>query len=406
MRELSLDLRRARRLALARAGLLLPERTGLPRRAAGAGVRARRAAHAVVRRFGYLQLDSVAVAGARTHGLVLLSRIERFEPDLAENLLAPGEPLFEYWGHEASWMPLELYPTFAFRRAEFRVHPWWGDLLRTQRAAAARLLARVRDQGPLRALDLEESQSKGWWDWSVGRKVLSALWCAGDLAVRRRIGFQREYDLPERVLPPDVLASEQPLDEALRTLLLRALAGHGWASTGTLSATWRLRGLGAPVRRVLQRLCEEGAVVACSLRAAGAPRRGWIRSTDLDLAETLGSVRPRADRAVLLSPFDPLLWDRSRVEQLFGFRQFLEIYKRPEQRQYGYYCLPVLAGERLIGRVDLRADRPAGLLRVLAAHLEEAPRPQAASRALVTAVERHAGSLGLRLADLAATPGV
>ena len=137
----------ARRLALARAGLLKPGWTGMPARAAGRGGRARRGALDVVRRFGYLQLDTVSVAGARSHAIVLASRLEGFDPALGEELLLPGEPLFEYWGHEASWIPIELYPAFEWRRREYRHHPWWGDLIGQHPEVARRLTAHGARRG-------------------------------------------------------------------------------------------------------------------------------------------------------------------------------------------------------------------------------------------------------------------
>jgi uncharacterized protein YcaQ len=163
----TLSVRAARRLALARAGLLTPETTGLPRRARGRGPTAFAAAQAVVSRFGYLQLDTVSVAGARSHTIVLLSRLEGLDPGVGERLLFPGAPLFEYWGHEASWIPLELYPAFDFRRREFRSHPWWGDLLGEHPEVARDLLRRIRDTGPLRSAEMEGRGSKGWWDLGV-----------------------------------------------------------------------------------------------------------------------------------------------------------------------------------------------------------------------------------------------
>ena len=166
-----LELRSARRLALARAGLLKPSWTGLPSRAKGAGKRARKAARAIVQRFGYLQLDTVSIVGARSHGLVLLSRLEGLDPELPEMLLQPGEPFFEYWGHEASWLPLELYPTFEFRRRAFERHPWWGDLIGQHPKVAENLLERIRQEGPLRSLDLEGRGSQGWWDLKLAKKV-------------------------------------------------------------------------------------------------------------------------------------------------------------------------------------------------------------------------------------------
>jgi len=174
----TLSLIQARRLALARAGLLKPEWTGMPRRATGLTKRARQAAHRVIQRFGYLQLDTVAVAGARSHAIVLLSRLEGFDPALAEALLQPGEPLFEYWGHEACWLPMELYPVFAFRRQAFQRHPWWGDLIGQHPRMAENLIQRIREEGPLRSLDLEGRGSRGWWDLKIAKRMATALWSA------------------------------------------------------------------------------------------------------------------------------------------------------------------------------------------------------------------------------------
>ncbi len=394
----TLNVKEARRLALARAGLLNPAWTSLPSRARGRGRRARSACHAVIRRFGYLQLDTVSIAGARSHAIALLSRLEGLDPTLPERLLRPGEPVFEYWGHEASWLPIELYPVFAFRRRDFREHPWWGDLIAEHPQVADNLLRRIRDEGPLRSVDLEGRGGRGWWDLKIAKKVASQLWSSGVLAIRERRNFQRSYDLAERVIPADLLPSEVPFPEALKTLLLRALAGHGWARTGTLTATWRLRGVRREVATALEELQEQGEIVPCALDT-GAPRplQGWIRPSDLDLAARLRRVRPRPDRGVLLSPFDPVLWDRPRVKTLFDFDQILEIFKPAPQRLYGYYCLPVLAGDRLVARYDLKADRKAGTLGVLSLHFEaDHPVPAADRQAATSALERYAGALGLK----------
>jgi uncharacterized protein YcaQ len=367
----------------------------MPRRASGRGLRARSAAHAVIDRFGYLQLDTVSIAGARSHAIVPLSRIDGFDPTLAEELLQPGEPLFEYWGHEACWLPMDLYPVFAFRREEFQHHPWWGDLIGRHPEVADRLLRRIRDEGPLRSLDMEGRGSSGWWDLKVAKKVATALWSSGELAIRERRNFQRTYDLAERVIPDELREHRVPKEEALEILLDRALAGHGWAATGTLAQTWRLRNRPSEIRDALERLRERGEAVPCALIFKdGTKSPGWIRPEDLDLAERLQRVRPRGDRGVLLSPFDPLLWDRRRVNQLFGFHQVLEIFKPAPRRIYGYYCLPVLAGEHLVARVDLKADRRGGELLVLARHFEGEP-PSAAHEAVSSALDRYAAAVGL-----------
>ena len=376
----------------------------LPRARAGRGRRARAAAHEVITRFGYLQLDTVSIAGARSHAIVLLSRLEGFEAALAERLLAPGEPLFEYWGHEASWMPLELYPVFAFRRREFVHHPWWGDVVGEHPEVADELRRRIRDGGPLRSQEMEGTSGKGWWDLKAAKRVAITLWFSGELAIRERGGFQRIYDLAERVIPARYREVEMPVEAALERLLLQALDGHGWATTGTLARTWRLRNRPAEIAAALSRLVDRGAVVACALASAGGSRQaGWVRPEDLELAARLETTRPRPDTGVLLSPFDPVLWDRDRVERLFGFDQVLEIFKPAAQREYGYYCLPVLAGERLVARLDLKADRRTGILRVLSCHLEDAS-TQARARAaeaVRTALSRYAAALGLEPSKLA-----
>ncbi|HXT52597.1 MAG TPA: crosslink repair DNA glycosylase YcaQ family protein [Thermoanaerobaculia bacterium] len=395
----AISLRAARRLALARAGLLFSPLCGLPTSAGRGEAAARRAAHAVVGRFGYLQLDTVSVAGARSHAIVLLSRLRGFPPRLAEELLQPGEPLFEYWGHEASWIPLELYPAFGFRREELRVHPWWGDLLGEHRHLADELLRRIEAEGPLRSLDMEGEGGKGWWQLKVTKKVATALWSAGELAIRERRAFQRTFDLTERVIPERWRREAIDRAESLRRLLLVALGGHGWATTGTLAATWRLRNKREEIAGALRELVDAAEIVPCTLvvdpRKARGNVRGWCRPADLELAATLERARPRADQPVLLSPFDPLLWDRGRVQLLFGFGQSLEIFKPAAQRVFGYYVLPVLAGERLVGRVDLKARPAARRLDLLAAHHET---DDAATReAVQAALQRYADAVGLSL---------
>lgn len=395
----------ARRLALARAGLLKPESTGLPRRAAGQTVRARKAVHRIIRRFGYLQLDTVSIAGARSHAIVLLSRLEGFDHELAEALLQPGEPLFEYWGHEACWLPIELYPVFEFRRKAYRRHPWWGDLVGEHPKVADDLRRRIRDEGPLRSLDMEGRGSSGWWDLKLVKRVATALWSSGELAIRERRNFQRIYDLTDRVIPEQWRRKGLPEPKAIEQLLVRALKGHGWASTGTLAQTWRLKNQQKTIAAALNRLVERGDVIPCAL--IGDDRKkspGWIQPKDLVLADRLKRVRPRTDRGVLLSPFDPVLWDRRRVQQLFAFDQVLEIFKPAPKRKYGYYCLPVLAGDRLVARVDLKADRKAQRLNILSMLLEEAASTGKAKsstlKAVKTALHRYARALSLELTGI------
>jgi uncharacterized protein YcaQ len=377
---------------------LKPAWTGLPGRARGRGQRARQAAQAVIERFGYLQLDTVSIAGARSHSLVLLSRLDGFDPKLGEELLQPGAPLFEYWGHEASWIPLDLYPAFEFRRREFRTHPWWGDLVGQHPDIVRDLRRRVRHEGPIRSADMEGRGSRGWWDLKIAKKVAAALWSRGEFAIRERRQFQRSYDLVERVIPAAVRERRMPKKKALEVLLLRALQGHGWATTGTLAATWRLVNRRPEIAAALERLTFRGDIVPCAVEnPGGRPTPGWIRPEDRDLVPRLSRLRPRSDQGVLLSPFDPLLWDRPRVKRLFGFDQVLEIFKPAPKRLYGYYCMPVLAGERLVARFDLKAERKEGILRVLSCRFETSRNERRAAdvEAARTALSRYASALEL-----------
>ena len=392
----SIDIAQARRLALACAGFLAPRHIGLHNRAGARPALARERCHRIIEHFGYLQLDTVSVSGARTHSIVLASRLEGLDASLGETLLRPGAPLFEYWGHEACWLPLSLYPSLEWRRREYRVHPWWGDVLEEHPETARSVLQRIESEGPLRSLDLEGKGGTGWWNLKLTRRVAEALWSAGLLAVRERRAFQRSFDLVERVIPEEVRSRRVSTAEAFDTLLLRALAGHGWAGTGTLAATWRLRNCRDRIEASLQRLQEKGRLLPCALRTERRPVPGWIRIEDLERIPELERLRPRRDRGVLLSPFDPLLWDRARVQTLFDFEQRIEIYKPADQRRYGYYCLPVLSGDRLIGRVDLKARRAEGRLEALSTHFEN-PSPTPRERhALRSALERFAASVALR----------
>lgn len=384
----TLSTRDARRLALARAGLLKPDWTGLP---AKVGRDPRAAAHAHIRRFGYLQLDTISVAGARTHSIVLASRLEGFDTAFGEELLRPGEPLFEYWGHEASWMPIELHPLLAFRRRDNRDHPWWGPVLEEYPDVAKEILRRVRKEGPLRSKDFGGGSGNGWWDDGIGKRMASCLWATGRLAIRERRHFQRIYDLPERVIPEEIRKRRVPQRDAIRELVRLSFSGHGWAGLRTIVDTFRLSKRRSEVVRAIGDLESAGDLVPCEVDGAA----GWLTPADLELAARLRRARPRPDRGVLLSPFDPVLWDRRRVRTLFDFEYRIEIYTPAAKRVYGYYVLPVLAGDRLIGRVDLKGSRKKGVLHVISRHFE-VEKPGAADRAAVdSAIRRYAEAVGL-----------
>jgi uncharacterized protein len=400
----TLSTREARRLALARAGLLQPERTGLPRRASGGDARARHAAQAVVERFGYLQLDTVSIAGARSHAIVLLSRLDGLDPALGESLLRPRRAAVRVLGPRGlSWIPLDLYPAFEFRRREFRHHPWWGDVVGEHPRVARDLLQRIRDEGPLRSLDLEGDGEPRLVGPQAVAKLAAALWSSGELAIRERRAFQRTFDLAERVIPPALRRAGCPTSEALELLLLRALDGHGWATTARSPPPGGCA-TGAPRSRP-RCAGSSSAGRGGRLRAGGGggpptPRAGSARR-DRELAGRLATVRPRADRGVLLSPFDPLLWDRgARGSGCSASHQVLEIFK-PAPATAVRLLLPAGARRRAPGGAfDLKAERRRrGACDVLSCRYEGeraggAPSATAAA-AVSTALARYASALGL-----------
>ncbi|MGI9265739.1 MAG: DNA glycosylase AlkZ-like family protein, partial [Gammaproteobacteria bacterium] len=278
--------------------------------------------------------------------------------------------------------------------------PWWGDVIAENPKTVARLRQRIREEGPIRSIEMEGRGSQGWWDLKLAKRVAAALWSSGELAIRERRNFQRSFDLTERVIPKEYLEQSVSKEQAFDTLLLRALKGHGWATTGTLAKTWRLTNCGAEIKASLARLCEAEKVMSCVLEEPGKPSSGWITPKDIQMTDRLLAARPRRDKGVLLSPFDPVLWDRQRVSKLFGFEQILEIFKPASQRVFGYYCLPVLAGDRLVARVDLKADSRKRELNVLSLHTETQRRTRDLSRSAVAvnrALDRYSQSLGYQL---------
>ena len=315
-------------------------------------------------RLGLFQIDSVNVL-VRAHYLPAFSRLGTYDRALIDRA-AWGPPStrrhFEYWAHEASLLPLSSHPLLRWRmsRAD-RGEAGWSRLrpfATERRAHAMAVLARIREDGPLAASALESGRP-GWWAWSEPKAILEWLFWAGHVTTRTRRGsFERVYDLTERVIPPAIMALPTPPPaDAHRALIEHAAAALGIATASELRDYFRLRP-------------EESAPAITSLRDEGilipAQVAGWpaaFRHRD--------ARRPRRITAhALLAPFDPLIWERTRTERLFGFSYRIEIYTPAEKRQHGYYVLPFLFGDRLVARVDLKADRQGGRLVVHAAHLE------------------------------------
>ena len=336
----------ARRLALGAQGFSEPRPTGrvdqrLLRRA--------------VDRMGLIQIDSVNVL-VRSQELPLFARLGPHPRTLIEDATRRGD-LFEFWVHEACHVPIDMYP---LQRWAMEAHPRWKSLREwaaANHALVAKVLDRVRSDGPIVASDLEmRDRPKGtWWDWDDGKLALEHLFRTGEVAARRRPNdFARLYDLAERVIPADVLARPGlPAREAKKELLVRAARHHGVGTASDLTDYHRL----SHTRELLSELVEEGRLVPVKVE-------GWSKPAFLHP----GAVIPRRVTArALLSPFDPVVWNRDRVERLFGFRYRIEIYVPAAKRQYGYYVLPFLLGDEVVARVDLKADRATGRLLVQSA---------------------------------------
>ncbi len=342
-----------------------------------------------IRRLGAVQLDSISAVD-RAHRLTLSSRIGAFDPEHVPALLRGGR-VFEYWAHEASLLPVELWPHFR-RVMDGGGH--WGThdrALRDHADLVEPILERIRAEGPLGSRDFEGA-GRGWmWNWKPAKMVLEALWDRGRLVIAGRRNFQRLYDLPERVLPRDVLdAPVPPEDETLRTFALLAVRARGALTEAAIREHWRLKGGKARLHHHVLALVDQGRLREVHVDDGGAP---FYVDAERELG---GDPSP----PVLVSPFDNLVWDRPLLERVFGFRHVIEVYKRAHEREYGYYVLPLLAGDRFVGRADLKADRAEGVLHVRRFVPEPGARGNLVDR-LERAAQRLARTIGLERVQLA-----
>ncbi|MHA3704263.1 winged helix-turn-helix domain-containing protein [Jatrophihabitans sp. YIM 134969] len=373
----------ARRIALAAQGFTDPRPSGR--------VDARHIRR-VFDRVALLQIDSVNVL-SRSHYLPVFARLGAYPRDLLDKLTGfTAGPLqretFEYWAHEASILPLRLHPLLRWRMERAADEAWGG--MRTARESPG-LLDQVRGlfgEGPVRAVDTglapPRREPGQMWNWHLGKEALGYLFWAGEVTAARRVNFERWYDLTERVLPATVVQAPTPSREDAHRELVRVSArALGVATEPDLGDYFRLPRAESKLR--VAELVEAGELQPVEVQGWGrAPAYLWP-----------GAKRPRrVDARALLSPFDSLVWFRPRTERLFGMRYRIEIYTPAAQRVYGYYVLPFLLGDRLVGRVDLKADRQAGVLRVQAAFAE--PDVPDHDRARV------AGELAAALRELAA----
>ncbi|RCW39742.1 hypothetical protein DFQ14_1142 [Halopolyspora algeriensis] len=335
----------------------------------------RRHLQRVLGRTKLLQLDSVNVA-VRAHYMPVYSRLGAYSPELLDAAAWPdgqrargrkSRLLVEYWAHEASLVPVRDWPLLRWRMRQYgsASQRRYRDLLERSPSLIDDVLAAVKEIGPVGAGRLErelgggQRQGRGpWWNRTDTKRACELLFATGELTTGTRRGFERLYELPERVLPPEILSADFEEDEAVRGLVERSAHALGVATEADLRDYYRLSP--AQSRKAVAELVDGGVLEPVAVR-------GWDR-------QAYRHARARTPRAVtgraLLCPFDPLVWERSRTERVFGFRYRIEIYVPRPQRVYGYYVFPFLLDGQLVARVDLKADRAAGVLRVPGAFSE------------------------------------
>jgi len=351
---------------------------------------------------GLLQIDSVNVL-ARAHLLPIFSRLGPYPYSLLEGAAWPANNrdrlLYETWAHVASLVPVGIEPLLRWRQEEFRTRPWGRvDAVRRDHPGFLDTVLAVIDQlGPSSAGDIEKALEapgrgiSGWWEWSITKTSCEYLFATGVISVAYRRGFERCYDLTERVLPTSVLEQPTPtVADAKRSLTALAARSHGIGTVSDLADYYRIGK--AETRLALDELVEDGQVLP--VRVDGWSEPGYLHRD---------ARKPRAVAgSALLCPFDPLIWERARTERLFGFHYRIEIYTPAAKRQFGYYVFPLLVREELVGRFDLKADRLGSRLLVQASWLEVGADPAVAAHAAVTELTKMATWLGL--ADIVVQP--
>lgn len=371
----------ARRIALAAQGFgrAVPESPGL------------RHVSGVVDRLSLLQIDSVNVF-ERSHYLPVFSRVGEYDRALLDRLTNGRRGrLLEYWAHQAAFIPRELWPLFEFRREEYRQRgSEWGGWLVENRTLADWLRRELEANGPMRASEIEHdaNERRGpWWGWSDVKRTLEWMFRVGEVVCVERQRFERVYALPEQALAPELLGEPPAEADAVRELVALAASALGIATEADLADYWRMKR--APVRAAVRDLEDAGELLPVHVpgwSTGNRPTPTWVHRD---------ARRPRRlETAAVLSPFDPVVWFRPRTERLFDFHYRIEIYTPEPDRKFGYYSLPVLIDDDVLGRVDLKSDRKARVLRVQSAWSEAGAPPETAER-LAPVLRRAASWQGL-----------
>ena len=349
----SISAAQARRIALAAQGF----GTAPP---ASVGLRQLRS---TVTRLGLLQLDSVNVY-ERSHYQPVFARLGHYnKADLDRLTFATRSDYTEYWAHEAAIIPIEDWPLFRWRMQYYRDYyestpdAW----MQSNPAMIAWVRAELAEKGPLAASQIEDDSRKGktgWWEWSDTKRALEYMFRVGDVVSAGRTRFERTYALPEQKFPTAVIDRDVSRDDAVRALVAKSAAAHGIGTVRDLADYYRIKQ--APARAAIDELVDAGELLPVAVEGWKAP--AWLHKD--------ARIPRRLEAAALLSPFDPVVWERARAERMFDFHYRIEIYTPAEKRIFGYYSLPILIDDALVGRVDLKSDRQARVLRVQSAWRE------------------------------------
>lgn len=324
--------------------------------------------HRAMGQLGVLQIDSVNVF-ARSHYMPMFSRLGEYDPSLLDRTFVSRTTHYvEYLAHEATFMPVADWPLWGFRMRAWQERVSTpGDWGHVHARTLDWVRAELRDRGPLRPADLREDAPRNrgaWWDWDEAKLALEHLWRSGEVAIAGRVGFERRYGLAEQIIPGEVLSTTVSRGDAVRELVRRAARSCGVATVADLNDYYRLRDQSA-VRTAVSDLVDAGELEPVTVRGwdrGGRPLPAW-RHRDAVLPR-------RIPRAALLTPFDPVVWFRDRALRVFDLDYRIEIYVPAAKRRYGYYSLPVLVGDRIVARADLKADRAASALQVQSAWWE------------------------------------
>lgn len=318
----------------------------------------------IIRQMHILQIDTISVV-ARSPYLVLWSRLGDYDPHWLEDLHAEGA-LFEYWAHAASFLPIEDYPLY--RHSMLNDHDNWRKWMVEHDETVQKLLTHIRENGAVRSADFErvDGQQSGWWNWKEEKAALDGLWTMGDLMIAKRHNFHRIYDLRERVLPGHDDANVPLLEAIHQAFVLNTVQALGVTKASWIADYFRMYKKDALT--ALNALVERGAVRTVQVEGWKTP--GYYHADAEKAIKVAAKGNIPVSKTTFLSPFDPIVWDRTRALELFDFDYKIEVYTPAPKRKYGYFTLPILYQNRLIGRLDPKAHRQDGLFEIRALHFE------------------------------------